>query len=262
MSGKSGSSETGKSTGKILMETQKNDNELRSLIERAIREEITISVSLKTKHRSSFYYSKFLNVDCEQIILEVPSPKVVSPRDPVTEVFITFCNAQYIYSFTAALIGKQKFHRNDCEIVSGLAISLPTHIRESDRRNYERIYVEEDINIHVSFWFEGESQNKYFGLLHNISLEGIGILFKTSNKSIVFQNNIRCDIAIHSSTEDDLLILPARYRFREKIKDENSALLGFQFDLANHTTENLIKLGAIDQLINHLQSSCNLNLIC
>lgn len=239
----------------ITMETSKTVHDCRSLIEWAIEEEISISVSLKTKLRSSLYHAKFLDVDGEQIILEGPPAKVLDPYDPILEVLITFCQIPHVYSFTAAWIGTQTFLRKDGKAVAGVAVSLPTQIQESQRRNYERVYVEEGIYLQVCFWFEGDIRNKYFGLLHNISLDGVGIEFFLPDESIEFQNNQQCTIGIYLSAGKDSLILPARYRHWEKTKEEKFALLGFQFELSVHTIENSKKLAALSQLITHLQSS-------
>lgn len=244
----------------IIMKTLKTDNNCRSLIEWAIREEITISVSLKTKLRSSIYYSKFLDVDGEQIILEEPAAKVIDPYDPILEVLITFCHAPSIYSFTAAWLGGQTFLRKDGMAVSALAVRLPTQIRESQRRNYERVYVEEGTHLQVCFWFQGDVRNRYFGLLHDISLDGAGIELFLSDESIEFQHNQQCTIGMYLSAGNDSLLIPARYRHREKMKEEKSALLGFQFELSIHTIENTKKLAALSQLISHIQSSLHLDL--
>jgi len=244
----------------IVMKTLKTDNNCRSLIEWAIREDITISVSLKTRLRSSLYHAKFLDVDSEHVILEGPPSKVMDPYDPVLEVLITFCHVPHVYSFTAAWQGEKTFLRKNGLAVAGMAVSLPTKIQESQRRNYERVYVEEGNNLQACFWFEGDVRNRYFGLLHNISLDGAGIEFFLSDESIEFQHNQQCTIGIYLSAGKDSLILPARYRHREKTKEEKFALLGFQFELSIHTIENSKKLAALSQLITHLQSSHHLDL--
>jgi len=118
------------------METQKTVHDCRSLIEWAIREEITISVSLKTRLRSSLYHAKFLEVDSEQVILEAPPAKVMDPYDPVLEVLITFCHVPQVYSFTATWQGEKTFLRQDGLAVAGMAVSLPTKIQESQRTRY------------------------------------------------------------------------------------------------------------------------------
>jgi len=242
------------------METPKIVHDCRSLIEWAIEEEITISVSLKTRLRSSLYHAKFLDVDGEQIILEAPPAKVIDPYDPVLEVLITFSQIPHVYSFTAAWIGVQTFLRKDGMAVAGVAVSLPTQIQESQRRNYERVYVEEGTYLQACFWFEGDVRNRYFGLLRDISLDGAGIEYFLSAESIEFQPNQQCTIGIYLTAGEESLILPARYRHREKTKEEKFDVLGFQFELSVHTIENSKKLAVLSQLITHLQSSRRLDL--
>jgi len=242
------------------MKTLKTDTNCRSLIEWAIREDITISVSLKTRLRSSLYHAKFLDVNSEHVILEGPPAKVMDPYDPVLEVLITFCQVPLVYSFSAAWQGEQTFLRQDGQAVAAMAVSLPTKIQESQRRNYERVCVEDGNILQVCFWFEGDVRNRYFGLLHDISLDGAGIEFFLADESVEFQHNQHCTMGIYLSAGKDSLLLPARYRHREKMKEEKFALLGFQFELSIHTIENSKKLAALSQLITHLQSSQHLDL--
>ncbi len=244
----------------ITMDTQKTVHNSKSLIEWAIQEEISISVSLKTRLRSSLYHAKFLTVDDEQIILEAPPAKVIDPYDPVLEVLITFCHAPAIYSFNAKWRGEQTFRKPDGSLVAGVTVSLPNKIQESQRRNYERVVVEDGRHLQVCFWFEGEVRNRYFGLLHDLSLDGVGIEYFLADEDVEFQNNQRCTIGIYPTGANEALMIPARYRHREKLPEDKFVLLGFQFELSIQTIENSKKLAALSQLLAHLQSSRHLDL--
>ncbi len=222
----------------ITMETQKIVHDCRSLIEWAIEEEIPLSVSLKTRLRSSLYHGKFLAVDGDYITLEAPPSKVIDTYDPILEVLITFCQIPRVYSFKAEWLGEQTFVRPDGLAVPGVVVGLPTQVQESQRRNYERVCVEEGAHLQACFWFEGDVRNKYFGLLRDISLDGAGIEYFLSDESIEFQPNQHCTIGIYLSAGEESLILPARYRHREKTKEEKFDVLGFQFELSIQTIEN------------------------
>jgi c-di-GMP-binding flagellar brake protein YcgR len=241
------------------MNTSKDINEHISLIQLAIQEEINISVSLKTKHKSSICHSRFLNVDKETIIFEGSDSKVIDPYDPIQEVSITFNNDYIIYSFTTDFIGEQSYTLDNGNTVMGLKIRLPENINETDRRNSKRIYVEENTNLGVSFWVDDDIRCRFFGRLHNISLDGIGIVVEISDKIILF-NNMRCNIGIYSSDGNELLILPVRYRYRKRMKDEKYTFLGFQYEISNYKRDDSMKLGVLNQIITHLQSSSRLNL--
>jgi c-di-GMP-binding flagellar brake protein YcgR len=242
------------------MKTLKKDTSNLSMIERAIQEKLSISVSLKTKLRSSIYSSRFLAVNDEQIILKAPPTKVIDPYDPVLEVLITFCHAPTIYSFNAKWLGEQTFLDQDGRPVLSLVVSLPAKIRQSQRRNYERVVVEEGTYLQACFWFPGDIRNRYFGLLHDISLDGVGIEYFLADEAIEFQNNQQCTIGIYPTGENESIIIPARYRHREKLPERKFVLLGFQFELSIQTIENSKKLAALNQLIAHLQSSQHLDL--
>ena len=231
-----------------------NEDEYRSLLEWAVQEKISISVSLKTHTRSSIYYSNFWSMDDEIIYFTEPDSQVIDPRDPIQEVYITFSKNHSTFSFTADYIGTHPCTRDDGGVISCLAVGLPEHMEETDRRNIKRFYVEETTNLPICFCPENDPASKYSGCLQNIAMDGMGISI-TFAGDIGLQNNQKCDISFLSASGQEVISIPARYRYCKKTNDEEMAILGFQFTASNDTIPGSKQLAAISQLISHLQAS-------
>jgi len=234
--------------------TRYNEDEYRSLLEWAIQEKIAISVSLKTHMRSSIYNSCFLSMDQDQILFAEPNSQVIDPRDPIQEVFVTFSKNHSTFSFAAKYLGKHPCTLKDEGVISCLAVSLPEQMEETDRRNIKRFYVEDISQIPLSFWPEDDRSVKYSGHLHNIGMDGIGISIACAG-DIGLHNNQKCEISILSSWGQEVISIPARYRYCKEMSDQETAILGFQFTASNKTTDGSKKLAAISQLISHLQAA-------
>jgi len=231
-----------------------NEDEYRSLLQWAVQESISISVSLKTHTRSSIYYSNFWAMDEELIYFTEPNSQVIDPRDPIQEVYITFSKNHSTFSFSADYIGKHPCSRKEGGVIACLAVSLPEHMEETDRRNIKRFYVEETSNIPISFCPENDPALKYSGYMHNIAMDGIGVSIAFSGE-IGLQNNQKCNISILSASGQEVISIPARYRYCKKTGDQEMAILGLQFTASNDTIAGSKKLAAISQLISHLQAA-------
>jgi len=231
-----------------------NEDEYRSLLDWAIEEKISISVSLKTHTRSSIYNSCFWSVDDDMIFFSEPDSQVIDPRDPIQEVFVTFSKNHSTFSFTADYIGKHLCPLKEGGVISCLAVSLPKQMEETDRRNIKRFYMEDISKIPLSFCTENDRTAKYSGHLHNIAMDGIGISIVFSGE-IGLQNNQKCDISILSSWGQEVISIPARYRYCKKTSNQEMAILGFQFTASNDTIKGSKNLAAVSQLISHLQAA-------
>jgi len=249
------------------LKKQHNGDDCRALIEWAIQEEIEISVSLKTAIQSSIFNSKFLEMDHERILIRGPDSDVIDFYDPVVEAFVAFAKAYNTYSFVAQYTGAHPYTMQDGTQVSSLSFRLPDSIDETDRRNCERFYVDKDAEVQVSFWsedFEEEQANedkeekqviRFTGLLHDLSLSGMGISIQPS-EDVVFRNNQKFTLSILSMAGQELVSLPARYRHNAVLQNEERTVLGFQFTITNSSIEGAKILATLSQIINHIQSSC------
>lgn len=230
-------------------------DEYKSLLAWAIQEDISISVSLKTHTKCFIYSSQFQDLDEDLIFFSEPTSRVIDPRDPIQEVFVTFSRDHSTFSFAATYFDKHTCSREGKGVVSSLAVCLPEYIEETDRRNINRFYVEETTDIPVSFCLENDDTSKYSGYLNNVAMDGIGISIAISGE-IGISNNQKCDISILSSLGQEVISIPARYRYCNTMDDQEKAILGFQFSISSDTVEGSKKLALISQLISHLQTSC------
>jgi c-di-GMP-binding flagellar brake protein YcgR len=195
-----------------------------------------------------------LSVDQNQIFLAEPDSQVIDPRDPIQEVFIAFSKNHGTFSFAAKYLGKNSCPLKEGNEIPCLAVSLPEYVEETDRRNIRRFYVEDISQIPLSFCPEGDPSVKYSGYLHNIGMDGIGISIAFAG-DIGLHNNQKCDISILSSWGQEVMSIPARYRYCKEMSNQEMAILGFQFTASNKTIDGSKKLAAISQLISHLQAA-------
>lgn len=106
---------------------------------------------------------------------------------------------------------------------------------------------------------ENANEIRSTGFLHDLSLNGIGISIHASD-DISLPNNQKCNISILSPSKKELVFVPARYRYKKKMKREKKVILGFQFTVTNTSIEGAKTLAALAQIMNHIQSSCPLEL--
>lgn len=269
------------------MKKQHDSDDCRALIEWAILEGVTISVSLKKAARSSIFDSRFITVDQERVRIVGPASMVLDVHDPILEVFITFGKDHSTFSFSAEYIKMDTHTLKGGKKISCLSLSLPEGMKETDRRNCERFYVENDSHIQVSFWTEADAEQeekeekkeeqengneedgnevnetareiRYAGCLHDLSLSGIGISINASEE-IPFCRNQKCNISIRSSSDQEMVFLPARYRCRKETENKETIVLGFQFTITASPIEGAKTLAAVAQIINHIQSSSAMEL--
>ena len=238
----------------MAMKNQYTEDECKSLLEWVINENISISVSLKTDTQCFIYCSNFWEMDDDMIFLTEPDSHVIDEHDPIREVFVTFSKNHSTFSFTADYIDKHACSLKDGGVIPCLAVSLPEQMEETDRRNIKRFYVEEEPKIPVFFWPENDHSSKYSGFLYNIATDGIGMSIAFSGE-LLLQNNQKGNISILSASNQEVISIPARYRYCKEMSDQKMAILGFQFTVSNDTIEGSKKLTAVSQLISHLQAA-------
>lgn len=239
---------------------QYGKDEYKPLLERAIQENISISVSLKTHTQCYICSSRFQGMEDDLICFVEPNSRVIDPRNPIQEVFITFSRDHSTFLFTSMFVDRHMYPLKDGKSVSCLAVSMPEYMEETDRRNTDRFYVEETTNIPISFCPEHDPSLKYMGLLHNIAMDGIGVSIAFSGE-IGLPNNQKGTLSVLSTWGHEVISIPVRYRYCKIADNQENAILGFQFALLSDTVEGSSILAAVSHLVSHLQASCRKELI-
>lgn len=245
------------------------NEQLDEAIASAVQRHLPITVTIRDKDSWRILHSRFLSVESEHLLIEMPS----SDRQSAPELFeaadrigLSFKLKHYKHICAATIAGTSEITTDDGSKSPVLSLCLPTQMQRVQRRIFSRVSVPANRIVRASFWVGGLDAEPtqaspqmpvWGGQVVDISAGGVQV---RCSKEITETLDLGETVGMHISfgLAQETVSIDAQYRHLESGSD-TEALIGFQFVGLEQTPKGQEVLGQIGTWMNQFRREANGN---
>lgn len=233
------------------------NEQLDEAIASAAQRHLPITVTIRDQDSWRILHSRFLSIDSEHLLIEMPSFDGQSAPDlfeAADRIGLSFKLKHYKHICAATVAGASEITTDDGSKSTVLSLCLPTQMQRVQRRVFSRVNVPANRIVRASFWVGGLDAEPtqaspqmpvWNGQVANISAGGAQVRCpKEITEALDFGETVGMHISFGLAQET--VSTDAQYRHLEPSPDQE-ALIGFQFVGLEQTPkgqESLSQIGA------------------